>query len=140
MAEQSAAQDLVGIARRRFEAGNRRDAGAVLSFYAPNAVFDASEAGLGTYEGADAIKAFLEEWWSGYEEYQNVPDEIVQVGEEAVLVINTLFGRLPGSSESLRQHNAYLFQFREGLIVRWTAFMDIARARAAADRLARDRR
>ena len=139
MSRERTALDLVDVTRRRFEAGNRRDVDAVLSFYAPNAIFEASDAGLGTYKGTDAIRAFLEDWWSGYEEYENVPEEIVQVREDAVLVINTLFGRLPGSAEPLRQHNAYLFQFQDGLIVRWTTFMDIGNAYAVAERLAKER-
>ena len=140
MAERPTGRDLVDVTRRRFEAGNRRDADAVLSFYAPDAVFDASDAGLGTYEGADAIRAFLQDWWRSYEGYENVPDEILQVGEEAVLVINTLLGRLHGSSEPLQQHNAYLFEFQDGVIVRWTACMDIDEACAAAETLAEEQR
>ena len=103
-------------------------------------MFGASDAALGTYEGVDAIRAFLQDWWRGYEDYENAPDEIRQVGEGIVLVINTLLGRLPGSREPLRQHNAYLFQLQDRLIVRWTAFMNIDEARAAAERLAEERR
>jgi len=60
-----------------------------------------------------------------YEGYENLPHEIIQVGDDVVLVINTLLGHLPGSSESLRPHNAYVFRFQEGLILHWTGSQDI---------------
>ena len=139
MAEESTTPDLIALVRHRLEAGDRRDVDAVMGFYAPDAILDASDAGLGTYDGAEAIRAFLQEWWSGYEKHQLVPDEIRPAGEDAVLAIYTLLGWLPGSSEPLRQHNAYLFEFKDGLIVRWTVVMDIAKARAAVERLADER-
>ncbi len=139
MPEESTTPDLVRITRRRFEAGSRRDVDAVLSFYARNAVFDASDAGLGTFESANAIRAFLEDWWGTYDEYENAPEEITQVGEDVVLVVNTLIGHLPGSGEPLRLHNAYIFRFEDELIVRWTAYQDIEKARADAERLGESR-
>jgi ketosteroid isomerase-like protein len=134
MAEESMTSDLIELTRCLYEAGGRRDADAVLSYCARDAVLDAADAGLGIFEGTAAIRPFLEDWWGSYEEYKNATDEIRQVGS-SVLAINTLFGRLPGMGEPVRLHNAFIFRFSDGLIVRWTA-KDTDEARAGAQRLA----
>jgi hypothetical protein len=36
-------------------------------------------------------------------------------------------------------HGGYLYEFQDGLIVRWAIYPDIDEARAAADRLAQER-
>ena len=97
VSEETTTPDLVEIMRRRFEALNQHDIDAVMSFFAPNAVLDVGSLGLHEV-GANAIRAFTEDWWGSYEEYENAPEEIVQVGEGIVLVRTTLAGRLPGSS------------------------------------------
>ena len=122
----------VEVVRSLYSAGNRRDINAVLSCHGPDAVLDASAAGLGSFEGVPAIRGFLEDWWRTYEDYENVPEEIISAGDDIVLVVNTLKGRLPGTSEPLRLHNAYMFHFEDGLIVRWTVFQSIDDAREAA--------
>ena len=138
MPDESTTPNLVEIMRRRFEALNKHDIDAVMSFFAPNAVLDVGSLGLHEV-GANAIRAFTEDWWGSYEEYENAPEEIVQVGEGIVLVRTTLAGRLPGSSETLRLHGGYLYEFQNGLIVRWAIYRNLDEARAAADRLAKDR-
>jgi ketosteroid isomerase-like protein len=136
MPEESTTPDLVEITRRVIEAGNRRDPHTFTSFFAPNARLDASGMGLGTFEGAAAIRAFLEDWWSSYEEYENTLDEVIHLGEGVVLAVATLVGRLPGSSGLVRLHAAWIARFADGLIVDWRAYSDIDEARAAAKRLA----
>ena len=122
----------VEVVRSLYAAGNRRDIDAVLSCLDPDAVLDASAAGLGVFEGATAIRGFLGDWWRTYEEYENVPEEVISVGEDVVLVVNTLEGRLTGTSEPLRLHNAYMFHCEDGLIFRWTVYQSIDDARRAA--------
>ena len=138
MPDESTTPNLVEIMRRRFEALNKHDIDAVMSFFAPNAILDVGSLGLHEV-GANAIRAFTEDWWGSYEEYENAPEEIVQVGEDIVLVSTTLAGRLPGSSETLRLHGGYLYEFQDGLIVRWAIYPGIDEARAAAERLAEER-
>ena len=124
-------KESIELVRSLYAAGNRRDADAVLGHHSRDAVLDASEAGLGSFEGALAIRGFLEDWWRTYEEYENVPEEVIPVGEDVVLVVNTLKGRLARTSEPLRLHNAYMFRIEDGLIVRWTVYQSIDDARRA---------
>jgi ketosteroid isomerase-like protein len=122
----------VEVVRSLYAAGNRRDADAVLSYLGRDAALDASEAGLGSFEGAIAIRGFFDDWWRSYEEYENVPEEVISVSQGVVLVVNTLKGRLPGTDEPLHLHNAYMFRFEDGLIVRWAVYQKIDDARRAA--------
>jgi hypothetical protein len=139
MPEASTTPDLVGLTRKMFEAANRRDVDAMFSFYASDAVFDMSDMGLGVYDGMDAIRAFVEDWWRSYAEYEASADEILPLGENVILTINTQIARLPGSGGFVRLHDAYVFRFEDSLIVRWTAYRDPDEARAAAERLAESR-
>src|SRR5204862_409353 len=82
---------------------------------------------------------FVEDWFRSYTEYETSADEILRLGENVILTINTQMARLPGSSGFVRLHDAYVFLFEDSLIVRWTAYRDIDQARAAAERLAESR-
>jgi ketosteroid isomerase-like protein len=62
VSQESTTPDLVELTRRAFEAGSRHDIDAVMGFYAPNAVWDLSNVGIGTFEGVAAIRSFAEEW------------------------------------------------------------------------------
>ena len=139
MPEESTTPDLIELVRRFLEALNRRDFDAMMSFYAPDAVLDLSDLGLGTYDGLDAIRAFVEDWFRSYAEYETSADEILRLGENVILTINTQIARLPGSSGSVRLHDAYVFLFEDGLIARHTPYRDIDAARAADERLAGER-
>jgi ketosteroid isomerase-like protein len=56
MPDESTTPDLVELVHRAFEAGGRRDIGALMSFYAPDAVWDMSPMGLGVYQNPRAIR------------------------------------------------------------------------------------
>ena len=139
MSQESKTHDLVELTRFAFAAASRRDLDTLMTFYASDAVLDFSDSGLGTYEGADAIRALFEDWFRSYAEYEVSADEILRLDENVILTINTQMARLPGSSGFVRLHDAYVFLFEDSLIVRWTAYRDIDEARAAAERLADER-
>jgi ketosteroid isomerase-like protein len=139
MPEESTTPDLVERLRLFFAAASRRDLDTLTTFYASDAVLDLSDLGLGTYEGADAIRALFEDWFRSYAEYETTADEILRFGENVILTINTQMARLPGSSGFVRLHDAYVFLFEDGLIARHTPYQNINQARAAAERLAKER-
>jgi limonene-1,2-epoxide hydrolase len=140
MSREFTTPDLVERLRLFFAAASRRDLDTLTTFYASDAVLDLSDLGLGTYDGLDAIRAFVEDWFRSYAEYEVSADEILRLGENVILTINTQMARLPGSRGLVRLHDAYVFLFEDSLIVRWTAYRDIDKARAAAERLAGGRR
>ena len=77
MSEKPPTPDLVRLARQAYEAVIRGDFDAVMSVFAADAVYDLSDAGLGTFEGAEAIRGFNEDWFRSWEEYRFEVDELV---------------------------------------------------------------
>ena len=135
--EESTTPDVVELTRRQFEAGSRRDLDAVLSFCAPDAVWEAISLGT-SFEGVAAIHGFLEDWLGAYEEFEMEPEQILDLGNGVVFVVTLLTGRPIGSPGSaLKRRRPLVFMWVEGLIARITApESDIAEARTAAKRLA----
>ena len=139
MSEESTTPDLVELSRRVLDATNRRDFDAVASFYAPDAVYRATE--IGTFEGAGAISGLLEEFVGAYEEFQAEREEIIDLGNGVTFAVTILAGRLLGSNGKLELRFPSVTTWTEGLIERQTNYnyRDIDEARAAAERLAEER-
>ena len=139
MSEESTTPDLVELVRGAVAAANRRDFDAVVSFYAPDAVWDMSPMGMGTFEGLAAIRGFFEDWFGAYEEWTMETETILDLGNGVVYTVNDQRARLVGSTGAVRLRDAWVCDFVEGLIVRLTVYPDIDEARAAAERLAEER-
>jgi ketosteroid isomerase-like protein len=139
MPEKSTTLDAVELTRRAYEAGNRRDVQALLSFFAPDGVWDISPMGMGTSEGTSAIRQFYEEWWGAYDEYRIEAEEIVDLGNGVTFSAVNQGGRPAGSSGSVTLRYGSVASWRNGLIERVTNYSDLDEARAAAERLAEER-
>ena len=64
---------------------SRGDLDAVMSLFAPDAVYDASDARLGTFEGEEAIRGFVEDWRRSSEDYRYENEEILDLGHGVTL-------------------------------------------------------
>jgi ketosteroid isomerase-like protein len=138
MSEKSTTPDLVELTRRLLEAANRLDFDAVMSFYAPDAVWES--VGMRTsFEGRTAIRGFWEDMAVAYEEFEFQPREILDLGNGVVFSVNRAGGRLLGSTRRLEYRLATAAVWEEGSIVQITAYTDIDEGRAAAERLAQER-
>jgi len=138
MVDEAATPDLVARMRHGFEAGKRGDLDAIMSSYARDATWVV--VGLGArLEGAAAIRVFLEEWLGAYEEWEIVPEELVDLGNGVVFGVLVQQGRLLGSTAQVRYRFAQVSAWDDGVIVRVTGYTDIDEARAAAKRLAQER-
>jgi ketosteroid isomerase-like protein len=138
MPEESTTPDLVELSRRLLEAGNRRDFDAVMSFYAPDAVWEGRASGM-TFEGRTAIRGFWEDWFASYEELRLEQEEDLALGNGVVFAVIMQMARLVGSSGYVRYRHALVAIWVEGLIERVTLYPDIDEAHAAAERLAEER-
>jgi ketosteroid isomerase-like protein len=141
MPEESTTPDLAAVIRAWFEAGDRRELDTVMSVFDQDVVLDLSRGalGLGSYTGYAAVREFIADWWGSYEEFENKPEEIVDLGNGVVLSISHQTARPVGVSGEVVRSDAYLFLFEAGGCVRWTAYPDIDEGRAAAERLAEER-
>jgi ketosteroid isomerase-like protein len=136
MSGESTTPDLVALARRSIEAEGIE---AVLSFYAPDAVWDASPWGMGVFEGKAAVRGFFEDWSGPYADLEWKAEEIRSLGNGVTFAVILQKGRVVGSGGSVQLRYGAVAEWMDGLIVRNTTYTDIDEARAAAERLAESR-
>jgi ketosteroid isomerase-like protein len=139
MSEESTTPDLVELTRRQFAAVNRRDLNALMIPFAPDAVYDTSPSGMGTYEGHAAIRAFLKGYWECFEELRFELEEALDLGNGVTFLVNRQVARPVGSNEQVRTREAHVLESVDGMVVRLTVYNDIDEGRAAAERLAESR-
>jgi ketosteroid isomerase-like protein len=137
MAEESTTPDLVGPVQRLTDAVNAGDFEAMLRFFAHDAAWETI--GLGTsYHGLEEIRGFLEEWIGTFEDVR-AKLEVRDVGHGVTFAVVEQHGRLRGSTGWVMYRNGAVMTWAGGLIERVTNYPDIDEARAAAERLARER-
>ena len=139
MSEESTTPDLVELFLRSVEAFNRRDFDAVMSIYSPDVAWDASIRDADRYEGAAALRGFLEEWQALYEEYTLEVEEIADLGNGVTFAVFLQKARPLGIQGYVEMRDAWAHLWEKGLIVHATGYFDIDEARAAAQRLAESR-
>jgi ketosteroid isomerase-like protein len=139
MSEHYPSADLAEIARVSLDAANRRDFDALMSFAAPDIVYDTTPSGFGVYEGLAAIRAFIEGYWELFEELRFELEEFADLGNGVTFSVNRQHARAIGSTGLLKAREAHVLEWMDGRIVRVTVYIDIDEARAAAGRLARKR-
>jgi ketosteroid isomerase-like protein len=139
MPEESTTPDPVELTRLAFEAVNQHDVDAVMSFFAPDAVFDGRVAGE-LFEGRAAIRGFLDDWFGSFAELRYEVEELVVLDDGVVLVVVYQEGRPVGVDGRVHQREGWAAWWSaDGLIMRLTVHTDIDEARAAAERLAESR-
>jgi ketosteroid isomerase-like protein len=139
MPEEPTTPDLVAKTREGWDSVNRQDIDAMMSFYAPDAVWDAVL--VGKLEGAAAIRGFLEEWFGGFSEYEAQPAEIIELGNGVVFAVVHHTARPVASEDGgrFREVWAYASVWVSDLIARVISSRDIGEVRAVAERLAKER-
>ncbi len=140
MSEEATTPDLVDLTRESMEAANRLDFdAAVMSTFAPDAVFDVSSVGLGTFEGATAIRGYLEDWIGAYEAQKYTGWEGRDLGCGVVFVVADLDAQPVGSTGTVHERWSFTVLWTASMIAKVIARTDINEARAAAERLAEER-
>ena len=95
--------------------------------------------GLGTFEGKAAIRRFWQDWFASFEELSIAGEEARDLGNGVVFSVAMQKARLVRSSDEVRQRNAVVALWVDGLIERITLYTDVDQARADAERLAEER-
>jgi ketosteroid isomerase-like protein len=139
MTEESTTPDLVELTRRWVDATNRLDVEAMMSFFAPDAVWEALGAGDERLRGLTPIRAMLEDWFRPYEEYQAEVEELLDLGNGVVFSVAVHKARPINSGAFVQWRQGFVVLTGGDLIGRITSYRDIDQARAAAERLAEER-
>ncbi len=141
MPEESAIPDLVERWRQMTEAFVCREFDATISFLTPDAVWDMASMGMGVFEGRDAIRDFLDDWWASYEKLEVEAEEMIDLGGGTTFGVIVQSGRPTGSVGEVRFRWAQVGTWTHGKVVCLTNYPEAAidEARAAAERLAKER-
>jgi ketosteroid isomerase-like protein len=139
VSQESTTPDLVELTRQSMEATNRGDLSERATLFAPDAVFDVSSAGLGRFEGRDAVHAYLADWIGSYDRQEMRQWEGWDLGNGVVFVVTTFDSQPRGSQASVRERWAFSVLWEDGMISCVIANGDIAEARASAEQLVQER-
>jgi ketosteroid isomerase-like protein len=122
-------EENVEMLRAGFAAYNRGDLDALMEIYDPTVEFVTLM--LGTHHGKEAIRPLYEENRKNLSGYRLDPEELVDEADNVVAVVR-LGGAGRVSQIALDDRIAFLFTFREGLIVRQQTFRNKEEALKAA--------
>jgi ketosteroid isomerase-like protein len=127
--------DVVELTRLIFEAVNQRDIDAIMSFFAPGAVFEGRAAG-DCFEGRAAIRGFLDEWFGSFAELRFEFEVSGVLADGVLLVLVNQEGRPVGADGQVHQQEGWAIIWSAGgLLERVSIHGDVDEARAAAERL-----
>jgi len=115
--------------RAGFEAHNRGDVDALVAVYHPEAVFETLL--LGTHHGNESIRVIYEENQKTMSGYDVVPVELIDAGDKVVAVAQAV-GAGQASEIALDEAFAFVFTFKDGLVIREQAFRNKQEAVEAA--------
>jgi ketosteroid isomerase-like protein len=124
----------VEVIQRFYEAFNRSDFDEALDFAHPEIELYPAHVGLDVgseYRGADAVRKFLETIDDGFDTYTVAPEEMIEVGDDRVVVVERWTGRARGIEFDMEFTDVY--KFRDGRCVRVEGFRDKAEALEAAE-------
>jgi SnoaL-like domain len=117
----------------------RSDVDAVISAYARDAEWDGSDAGIGIFQGAAAIRSFLEDWLGAFEEYEHEHEVLQDLGNGVMFAVVRMEASPVGSPGRVQHRWSLTVLWAAGMIEQVIARNDIDEARAAAERLAQER-
>ena len=137
MPEESTTPGLIERTRFTYEAVTRGDLDAAMSDFAPNVVWEIAS-GI-RFEGFAAARGFLEDWIANLDDWRIELEELHDFGNGVILAAYRQTGRPGGSTFSVQEHAANMYEWAEGAIVLIRHYTDIAEARTAAERLAEER-
>jgi hypothetical protein len=140
MSEQSMTPSPVDRTHQLHRVLNSRDLDAVTDLFAPGSIWDASRWGLGSHEAPAALRRFLQDWIGSFDVYELTLEEIQDLGNGIVFAVFFHAADLRGGGGALRVRSSAVLDWGAGQLVGLTSYRDIDEARAAAERLAEERR
>ena len=138
MPEESTTPNLVELTRRALEASNHGGVDSALTYFAPDAVWSVGP-GLERFEGKAAIRRFWTEWSSTFDDYSVEMEKALDLGSGVALATFRNRGRPIAGGFDMQEPFTLVIEWTDGLITRVSGYHDPDEARAAAERLAKER-
>ena len=135
--EESPTPDVVELAQRYLDAVNAGDIDAATSLFAPDIVW---EGAFQTFEGRAAVRGFLQDWVDAHDEFELAAEEVRDLGGGVAFSVFIQRGRPRGATGWVQLRAATVTLVVDGLAERVTVYLDVDEARAAAERLADERK
>ena len=132
-------EDAVELVRRTFaEASRHGGGGDVLDALAPEALEtffaildpdvefheDPSFPEAGVYRGSDRVREYLTSFTDSFDEVTFKTEDFIDLGEGRVLALLTLTTRGKGSGAKVESRPGWLYEVRDGRVIRIDAWLD----------------
>jgi len=108
---------------KAFGAFARRDIDAIVELCDPDIVVRDPQRTGTTFNGAEGLRSFFEEWLENWEEYRSEPVEVLESGEE-ILVRTAQTGRGRISGIEVEQDVFQVFRMRDGKVTEYRIYTD----------------
>jgi ketosteroid isomerase-like protein len=117
----------VAIVRDSFTAFGRRGLDAMAEFWDADINWRAIEGAIddvGEMHGPEAVRRYLQDWSDVFDNVTNVPEELLDIGDDRVLAVQHATGRAKASGVETEIRYAVVYTLRAGKIVRGREYMD----------------
>jgi ketosteroid isomerase-like protein len=126
-------QENVEVVRRSLDAFQRGDFDAAMEALDPRVEYDLTHFPDGkVYLGHDGVREAFRIWLGTWEDYRQEIDEVIDLGEDEVVVVLREFGRGKGSGIEVERPTAGVWTLRDGKAVRIRFYAGKAEALEAA--------
>ena len=122
-------QENVDLARRMWDAFNRRDLEAWLEGFDPEVEWHTAreDPDAGVHHGRPGLMGYAEQWLDAYDDLRVDPVEVIDAGDE-VLVWIRVTGRGGASGIAVDMEQAQVLTFRDGRVAVGREYFDRAEA------------
>ena len=87
---------------------------------------------VGEMHGREAMRRYIQDWVDMFDDITNVPEELVDLGDDRVLAVQHVTGRAKGSGIETELRYAVVYTLRDGKIVHAREYIDRQQAVEAA--------
>ena len=124
-------QENVEVVRESLSAYVDRGLDALAEFWDADITWRAAEGALddvGEMHGPEAVRRYLEDWIDMFDDVTNVPEEVLDLGDDRVIAVQHATGRAKASGVQTDIRYAVVYTLRDGKIVRGREYLDRAEA------------
>jgi ketosteroid isomerase-like protein len=123
----------VELTRLGYDLVNRGDIDAMLERCTPDVEWrETGELEPEVYSGVDGVRAYFQRVLDPWEHLERIPEEIIDLGGERVLVLWRMTARGKESGLDVEMSGADLLTIRDEKLVVWESYWDRDQAREAA--------
>jgi ketosteroid isomerase-like protein len=124
-------QEDVEVVRGSLQAFAEGGLDAMAGFWATDINWRAMEGAIddvGEMQGAEALRRYYEDWLDMFDDVTNVPEELIDLGDDRVLAVQHATGRAKASGVETELHYAVIYTLHDGKISRGREYGDRSQA------------